>query len=62
MYKNLLYEALRGVRNFESNAVSDLILGLSFKMKQSTLGNRDKQEKEDKKHNERINEDSIFVE
>ena len=62
LYKNLLYEALRGVRNFESNAVSDLILGLSFKMKQSTLGNRDKQEKEDKKHNERINEDSIFVE
>ena len=62
LWKNLLYETLRGVRNFESSAVSDLILGLSFKMKQSTLGNRDRQEKEDKKRNEKINKDSIFVE
>ena len=33
LYKNLSYETLSGARNFEFNAISDLLSGLSFMIK-----------------------------
>ena len=45
LYKNLSYEVFRGARVIEFDAVSDLVEELSFKIKRSTLSNRDKKKK-----------------
>ena len=45
LYKNLSYEIFRGARVIEFDAVSDLVEELSFKIKRSTLSNRDKEKK-----------------
>ena len=48
-YKNLSYAILIGRNNFNFDAISDLISRLSFPIKNTTLTNRDKKEKEDAK-------------
>ena len=42
LYKNLSYETLSGARDFCFQALSDLILKVSFQIKRSTLLNRKK--------------------
>ena len=42
LYKKLSYEALSGARDFDFQAVSDLISEVSFQIKRSTLLNRKK--------------------
>ena len=49
LYKNLSYATLSGGNNFNFDAISDLISRLSFPIKNTTLTNRDKKEKEDAK-------------
>ena len=49
LYKNLSYAILIGRNNFNFDAISDLISRLSFPIKNTTLTNRDKKEKEDAK-------------
>ena len=55
LYKNLSYAILIGRNNFNFDAISDLISRLSFPIKNTTLTNRDKKEKEDAKKNKRNN-------
>ena len=62
MYKNLSYETLSGAKLFTFDGVSDLILGLHFNIKGSTLSNRDRQEKEDEESSYKIIEDTSLVE
>ena len=45
LYKNISYETLSGTKDFTFGSVSDLISGLSFKIKESFLSNRDRQKK-----------------
>ena len=40
LYKNLSYMSLSGARDFEFNAVSDLITHLSFLIKKDTMENK----------------------
>ena len=61
LYKNLSYETLSGTNDFTFGSVSDLISGLSFKIKESTLSNRDRQKK-DQKSSDKIIKDPSFVE
>ena len=61
LYKNLSYETLSGTKDFTFGSVSDLISGLSFKIKESTLSNRDRQKK-DQKSSDKIIKDPSFVE
>ena len=42
LYKKLSYETLSGARDFDFQAVSDLISEVSFQIKRSTLLNRKK--------------------
>ena len=42
LYKKLSYETLSGARDFDLQAVSDLISEVSFQIKRSTLLNRKK--------------------
>ena len=49
LYENLSYETLSDARNLEFDVISDLLSGLSFMIKKTTLSNRDRQGKEDKK-------------
>ena len=57
LYKNLSYETLRGARDLDFQAVSDLISEVSFQMKCSTLFNRKRKEEEDNESNLKIKEE-----
>ena len=57
-YKNISYETQSG----DKDGVYNLISGLSFKIKRSTLSNRERQRKEDQKSSEKIIKDTSFVE
>ena len=60
--RNLSYRTLSGARDFSFDSVSDLTSGINFKIKKSTLSNRDRKEKEDENSLEKINENTTFVE
>ena len=60
--RNLSYRTLSGARDFSFDSVSDLTSGINFKIKKSTLSNRDRKEKEDENSLEKINENITFVE
>ena len=45
--RNLSYSALSGAGNFEFDAISEVVVRISFLIKGSTLVNRDKRELED---------------
>ena len=62
LYRNLSYRTLSDARDFSFDSVSDLTWGISFKIKQFTLSNRDRQGKEDEISLQKINEDTTFVE
>ena len=62
LYRNLSYRTLNGVRDFSFDSVSDVTSGINFKIKKSTLSNRDRKEKEDENSLEKINENTTFVE
>ena len=62
LYRNLSYRTLSSARDDLFHSVSDFTLGINFKIKQLTLSNRDRQEKEDEISLEKINEDTTFVE
>lgn len=47
LYKHLSYASLSSANDFNFDSLLDLISGLTFKMKGSTLANRDKQQKKD---------------
>ena len=61
LYKNLLNETLKGARDLNFQAASDLILEVNFQMKRSTLLNR-KRKKEDNQSNLKIKEERDFFE
>ena len=62
LYKNLLYETLSGARNLGFQAISDLIGEMSFKIKNLTLLNIKRKEKQDKKSNLDIKKSQDFFE
>ena len=62
LYRNLSYRALSGARDFSFDSVSDLTSGINFKIKMSTLSNRDREGKEDGNSPEKINKNTTFVE
>ena len=62
LYQNLSYETLSGTRNYEFESVSDLIGELSFFIKQSTLANIKRKEKDDEKSKQEIEKTRNFVE
>ena len=62
LYRNLSYKTLSGGGYFSFDSVSDLTSGIIFKIKRSTLSNRDRIEKEDENSLEKINENITFVE
>ena len=47
LYTHLSYASLSSANDFNFDSLLDLISGLTFKMKGSTLANRDKQQKKD---------------
>ena len=49
LYKNLSYETLSGTRDFEFEAISDLVGEISFQIKNSTLLNIKKKKNKTKK-------------
>ena len=53
---------MSGAGDFSFDGVSDLTSEINFKIKELTLLNRDRKEKEDKISLEKINEDTTFVE
>ena len=61
MYKDLSYETLSGARDFDFQAVSDLISEVSFQTKRSTLLNR-KRKEENNESNFKIKEERDFFE
>ena len=61
MYKDLSYETLSGARDFNFQAVSDLISEVSFQTKRSTLLNR-KRKEENNESNLKIKEERDFFE
>ena len=62
LYQNFSYETLSGTRNHEFESVSDLIGELSFFIKQSTLANIKRKEKDDEKSLQEIEKICNFVE
>ena len=61
LYQNLSYETLSGARDFNFQAVSDLILEVNFQIKHLTLLNR-KRKEEDSESNLKIKEEQFFFE
>ena len=61
LYQNLSYETLSGARDFNFQAVSDLILEVNFQIKHLTLLNR-KRKEEDSESNLKIKEKRDFFE
>ena len=61
LYKDLSYETLSGARDFDFQAVSDLISEVSFQTKRSTLLNR-KRKEENNESNLKIKEERDFFE
>ena len=55
-YKNLSYCTLSGASEFPMEYLSDLTSALSFKIKKSTLANRDREERENEVSAQKINE------
>ena len=53
---------MSGTGDFSFDGVSDLTSEINFKIKELTLLNRDRKEKEDEISLEKINEDTTFVE
>ena len=62
LYKNLSYTTLIVARNFEFDAISELVGRISFLIKGSTLLNRDKREFEDAQKAKEIIDKTMFVE
>ena len=62
LYRNLLYGTLSGATDFSFDSVSNLTSGINFKIKELTLSNRNRKEKEDEISLGKINEDTTFVE
>ena len=63
LYRNLSYESLSGVGDHEFQAISDLVGDMSFQIKNSTLSNTKKKEKQHKKcSNLKIREERDFFE
>ena len=62
LYQDLSYETLSGTKNLEFESVSDVISEMSFFMKQSTLANKKRKEKEDEKSIQEIKKTRHFVE
>ena len=62
LHQNLSYKTLSGAKDFEYNAIFDIITELSFQIKTSTLQNRKQQREDDIKTNEKINNDCSFFE
>ena len=60
LYKNLSYMSLSGARDFQFNAVSDLIAHLSFLIKKDTLENKKMRDLENELFAKKINETRIF--
>ena len=60
LYKNLLYETLSGARDFNFQAVSDLVSEVSFQIKRLTVLNRKKKEEKHNKSNLQIQEERDF--
>ena len=61
LYKNLSYETLKGARDLDFQAVSNLISEISFQIKLSTLLNR-KRKEEDNESNLKITKERDFFE
>ena len=62
LYRNLWYGTLSGATDFSFDSVSNLTSGINFKIKELTLSNRNRKEKEDEISLGKINEDTTFVE
>ena len=62
LYKNPLYSTLSGASEFSFECLSDLTSALSFKIKKSTLANRDKREIEDEMSAQKIYDKRTFIE
>ena len=62
LYKNFSYETLSGARDFDFQAVFDLILEVNFQIARSTLLNRKTKEEEDNESNLQIKEERDFYE
>ena len=62
LYRNLSHRTLSSAKDFSFDSVSDLTTVINFKIKKSTLSNRDRKEKEDENSLEKINENTTFVE
>ena len=63
LYRNLSYESLSGVGDHEFQAISDLVGDMSFQIKNSTLSNTKRKEKQDKKcSNLKIRDERDFFE
>ena len=62
LYRNLWHGTLSGATDFSFDSVSNLTSGINFKIKELTLSNRNRKEKEDEISLGKINEDTTFVE
>ena len=62
LYKNLSHVTLSGANEFSFDNRSCLISGLTFKLKGSTLANRDRWEKEEMASSKKILDETTFVE
>ena len=62
LYRNLWYGTLSGATDFSFDSVSNLTSGINFKIKELTLSNSNRKEKEDEISLGKINEDTTFVE
>ena len=62
LYKSISYETLGGVRDLDSQAVSDLILAVNLQIKRLTLLNKKRKEEEDNESNLKIKEERDFFE
>ena len=62
LYKNPSHSTLSGASEFSFECLSDLTSALSFKIKKSTLANRDRREREDEMSAQKINDKRTFVE
>ena len=60
LYKNLSYMSLSGARDFEFNAVSNLIAHLSFLIKKDNLKNKKMRDLENELLAKKVNETRIF--
>ena len=62
LHRNLSYRTLSSAGDFSLDGVSDLTSEINLKIKELTLLNRDRKEKEDEISLEKINEDTTFLE